>query len=112
VLPISTRYRLAELERPLADLDQAAAVVDGFHESNDDFHLGALDQVGDPVEQVEIGLVAGRNGVVAADAVIGGHGDDAETEAAALRDHRQRPGLSSVSVAPCRRSRCGRCPSG
>ena len=93
VADLPCEYRLAELERPLADLNQAVAVVDAFHECGDDLDLRALDQVGDPVEQVEIGLVAGRNGVVAADAVIGGHGNDAETEAAALGDHRHRPRL-------------------
>jgi len=80
--------RLAQFERPLADRHQPAAVVDAFHEGDYDFHLRALNQVGEEVEQVEIGFVAGRNGVVAAHTRMGGHRDNAETETAALGDHR------------------------
>jgi len=42
--------------------------------------LRALDQVRYPVEEGEIGLVAGGDGVVTADAVVRGRGHDAEAE--------------------------------
>jgi hypothetical protein len=94
----SRRDRLAELQRALADVEQAAPVVDRFHEGHDDLDVVALDEIGNPVEQREIGLVAGGNRIVAAHSEVGRYRHHAEAEAAALRHHRHRPRLQRLQL--------------
>ena len=83
---------LAELERALAEGDQALPVGDAFHEHHHRIVFTALEEELRELEHRNIGFVAGRDRVIEADTIIGRGGDHAETETAGLRDHRARAG--------------------
>ena len=92
VADLPHQYGLAEFEGALAERDQPPPVGDAFHEHDDRFVFFLLEEKFHQVEHRRIGFIAGRDRIVEADAVIGRGGDNAETEAAGLRDHRGRTG--------------------
>jgi len=81
---------LPSSRRAFAERNQAAPVGDAFHEHHHGIVFAAFEEELRELEHRDVGFVAGRDRVIEADAVIGRGGDNAEAEAAGLRDHRAR----------------------
>ena len=90
--------RLAGAPRLLQRFEQSAAVACAFEIEDDDLRLGIINDSGQALRCLHVGLVAGGDPIAQAEAALAGEIIEVRAEGAALADDRQRAGRRQGAV--------------